>query len=290
MFAPTKTWRRWHRKIAVNQKRYAVASCLAASAIPALVMARGHRIAKVAEVPLVVDSKAFETIDKTKKAVALLRSVGALTDVLKVKESKKLRAGKGKMRDRRWRYRRGPLIIFNKQGPIMKAFRNIPGIEVMSVKALNLLQLAPGGHMGRFIIWTQDAFERLDKLYGTHKKPSAFVDYSLPRPLMTSGDLNRIINSDEIQSVLRPKQRRAPRRPLKKNPLKNLGAMVKLNPYTVVVRRREELAKLRRAKLKAAKAAGTLKPSKRPLPKGGKHVDEKRVRKQRANYYKQLLS
>lgn len=47
MFAPSKTWRRWHRKININQKRYAVVSALAASAIPALVMARGHRIEQV---------------------------------------------------------------------------------------------------------------------------------------------------------------------------------------------------------------------------------------------------
>ena len=47
MFAPTKVWRKWHRKININQKRYAVVSALAASALPALVMARGHRVEQV---------------------------------------------------------------------------------------------------------------------------------------------------------------------------------------------------------------------------------------------------
>jgi len=47
MFSPTKVWRRWHRKININQKRYAVVSALAASALPSLVMARGHKIEKV---------------------------------------------------------------------------------------------------------------------------------------------------------------------------------------------------------------------------------------------------
>ena len=51
MFAPTKTWRRWHRKVNINQKRYAVASALAASALPSLVLARGHRIEKVGLIP-----------------------------------------------------------------------------------------------------------------------------------------------------------------------------------------------------------------------------------------------
>jgi hypothetical protein len=42
MFAPTKTWRRWHRRININQKRYAICSALAASALPALVMSKGE--------------------------------------------------------------------------------------------------------------------------------------------------------------------------------------------------------------------------------------------------------
>ena len=41
MFAPTKIWRRWHRKINVNQKRYALCSAVAASGIPSLVMSKG---------------------------------------------------------------------------------------------------------------------------------------------------------------------------------------------------------------------------------------------------------
>ncbi len=41
--------------------------------------------------------------------------------------------------------------------------------------------------------------------------------------------------SDEIQSVVRaPKAGSARHAPLKKNPLKNLGAMLKLNPYAKV--------------------------------------------------------
>ena len=28
------------------------------------------------------------------------------------------------------------------------------------------LQLAPGGHLGRFIIWTKSAFDQLDSIFG----------------------------------------------------------------------------------------------------------------------------
>ena len=80
MFAPTKIWRRWHKKISVNQRRYAVSSSLAATAVPALVMARGHRIENVPELPLVL-SDSVNSISKTKEAKNVLRIVGTLLSV-----------------------------------------------------------------------------------------------------------------------------------------------------------------------------------------------------------------
>merc|ERR1739848_330719 len=77
MFNPTKTWRKWHRKFNVNQRRYAVCSALAASALPSLVMARGHRIENLEEVPMVVSGSSVEGIEKTKVAVKFLKAVGA---------------------------------------------------------------------------------------------------------------------------------------------------------------------------------------------------------------------
>ena len=45
-------------------------------------------------------------------------------------------------------------------------------VEVVNVKRLNLLQLAPGGHLGRFVIWTEGAFAVLDEIFGTFDKAS----------------------------------------------------------------------------------------------------------------------
>ena len=53
MFAPTKTWRRWHHRLNTNQKRFAMCSAIAASGVPALVMSKGHKIEGISEVPLV---------------------------------------------------------------------------------------------------------------------------------------------------------------------------------------------------------------------------------------------
>jgi len=237
MFAPTKTWRRWHRPINQNQRRYAVCSALAASALPALVMARGHRVDGVNEVPC-VSTDAIESITKTKAATELLQKLGAFDDVQKCKDSKKIRAGKGKMRNRRFRMRRGPLIIYNSDNGISQAFRNLPGVETISVERLNLLKLAPGGHLGRFCVWSQSAFEKLDSLYGTPRKSATEKsNYKMPAHKMTMPDLARLINSDEIQSVVRPAQPKSRRATIKKNPLKNANVAYRLNPHAKAAKR-----------------------------------------------------
>jgi len=203
MFAPTKTWRRWHRPINQKQRRYAICSALAASSVPALLMARGHKVDNIPEVP-VVCTNAIESLTKTKAAVSLLKRLNAYDDVEKCQNSKKIRAGKGKMRNRRYVMRRGPLVIYNEDHGIKQAFRNLPGVELISVDRLNLLKLAPGSHLGRFCIWSQGAFEKLDSVYGTLRKPSTVKNnFKLPRAKMTNADLPRLINSDEVQQVVR---------------------------------------------------------------------------------------
>ena len=196
--------------------------------------------------PLVVSSTAFSesAIKKTSSAVALLKAVGAAADVEKVKNSRKLRAGKGKLRNRRHQQRRGPLVVYDptKDGKdLVKAFRNIPGVECCDVYALNLLQLAPGGHLGRFVIWSSNAFAALDSVYGSTTEPSELKrDFLIPQNSMAQPDLNKLINSSEVQSVLRPVRGGAITKRShvqKKNPLQNKQVMLRLNPYAAAYKK-----------------------------------------------------
>jgi len=247
MFAPTKTWRKWHKKVNIGQKRYAVASALAASAVPALVMARGHVVDEVPEVPLVLDTS-IESTKKTTAAKDILSAVGALDDVEKAGDSKKIRSGKGKMRNRRYTMRRGPLVIYAQNDGIELAFRNLPGVELCCVDRLNLLQLAPGGHMGRFCVWSQAALDSLDKIYGDDGK-------RLPTAAMTNADLARIINSDEIQSVLNPAKAQSEGYEPKANPLRSIVALENLDRHAANKRRMAQQAEKDREANKAATLA-----------------------------------
>jgi large subunit ribosomal protein L4e len=242
----------------LGQKRYAVASALAASAVPSLVAARGHRISQLPEVPLVVANEALEGVAKTKKALAVFKKLNVEDDISKVKYTIVHRAGKGKMRNRPYKERVGPLVVVasGKMANIAPALRNLPGVEIADVARLNLLRLAPGGHLGRFCIWTRAAFEQLDKLWGTSKTPSVLKKgFTLPRSILAQPDLTRIIKAAEVRSALRPT------RTIKKhkrwvNPFRHPERLYKLNPYLAATHNlRKRRSKAVEAKAAAAKKA-----------------------------------
>merc|ERR1712115_557778 len=277
MFAPTKTWRRWHRKVNTAQKRYAICSAIAATGVPALVMAKGHQIQGIPEVPLVV-ADSVQSLTKTKEAVAFLRRSKAWQDVARVYASRRMRAGKGKLRNRRHVQKLGPLVVYDQDQGITKAFRNIPGVDTIQVDNLNILKLAPGGHVGRFVIWTESAFKKLDGLYGTWRKPSATkAGWNLPQPKMANTDLSALLKSEAIRAVLRAPNKKVSRAVVRTNPLKNIRTMLQLNPYAAVVKKNAELTKeknLRAKALKEAKATGKPAPA-NPMAKRASKVAKK---------------
>jgi len=254
MFGASRTWRRWNRKISKQQRRYAVCAAIAASGVVPLVMARGHHIQNVPEIPLVIADGDIASIGpKTKNAVALYKKLGVNTDFERVLESRKIRAGKGKARNRRIKKARGPLIVHDneKSDEFILASRNILGADLTNVTRLNLLQLAPGGHLGRFLVFTESAFKKLDSIFGTATEDSTQkVGYRPPRNMLTNCDISRIIQSEEIQSTLKTLKKGNSRRTTV-NPLTNIHDMIKLDPYTLSrknrIKQRVAASKVKRA-------------------------------------------
>lgn len=251
MFAPTKIWRKWHVKISKGQKRFATCSALAATAITSLVLARGHRIAKIPEIPLVVSNE-IESFTKTKQAVTLLRAIGAYGDVRKAKDSKHIRVGRGKARNRRYQMRKGPLIVYNSNDGIYNAFRNLPGVSLCNVKNLSILNLAPGSHVGRFIVWSEAAFKALNEVYGTFTEASIVKrGFTLPQPMLKNPDITKIMKDEKIRRVLKARKMDYMKKPkpINRNPLKNIRAMAKINPYKVMLRRKAAIENIKIRKM-----------------------------------------
>merc|ERR1712154_432429 len=210
------------------------------------------------------------------------KKLRAWKDIEKVYASKRFRAGKGTMRNRRRIQRRGPLVIYNQDNGISRALRNIPGITLISVDRLNLLKVAPGGHVGRFCIWTQAAFSRPDNIYGTWRKGSQEkTGYNLPSLKMTQTDLTKLLKSEEIQAALRAPKKEVTRRTLKKNPLKNKRVMIRLNPHAkaaIKAAQAVEQTRLRKKEELLNKKRGIKTPLP-ALPKGKAAAKKKAQRK-----------
>jgi len=148
------------------------------------------------------------------------------------------------------------------------------------VDRLNLLQLAPGGSIGRFAIFTEGAVKRLGQLFGTLKGGSTEKKgYTLPRAMMKNTDISRILNSNEIQAVLLPKK--IPHRHVqtRKNPLKNNSILGRLCPFAPAEKRRAQQFHDKKSKVSVASGK-----------KVKKHLAEKKKHgKKSAQFMKALL-
>jgi len=107
--------------------------------------------------------------------------------------------------------------------------------------------------LGRFIVFTKDAFQKLDQIFGTVRKNSVTKKgFRIPRAILSNADIGRIVNSEEVQSKLRPKKPRSVIFKRKKNPYSNFEFLVKLNPYAKTLKRSRLIAADRIAKSKVA--------------------------------------
>jgi large subunit ribosomal protein L4e len=153
------------KEIPKKEKRLALQSAIAATASKETVAARGHEVEGVPEIPLIV-ADSFEGLTKTKDVEAALTNLGILSDIYRVRDSRKVRAGKGKHRGRKMKQAVGPLIVVAEGKGLAKAAGNLPGVDIVTVNNLNPELLAPGTHAGRLTLWTNGALTKLDKLYG----------------------------------------------------------------------------------------------------------------------------
>ena len=189
---PPKVEKELLKKINKKERWKALRSAIAATADPSLVKARGHKFSEDVSLPIVVEN-ALVTLSKTAEVEAFLKAVGIWEDVLRAKR-KKVRAGRGKMRGRRYRRKKSVLFVISgdempavegkeekeerkkekgEKGqsehgggllPLERSARNLPGVDVCRVAALNVELLAPGTHPGRLTVWTEDAISKLASL------------------------------------------------------------------------------------------------------------------------------
>lgn len=156
---PPKSQKIWWKKINERERLKAIRSAIAATILKEIVIERGHLAPD--NYPFILDDK-FELIDKTKIVLDTFKKLG-LQDEFERVEGRKVRAGRGKARGRKYKKKKGPLIVVSQKNKLSKAVANLPGIDVVEVKNLNTELLAPGGKPGRLTLWTNAAINILEK-------------------------------------------------------------------------------------------------------------------------------
>lgn len=155
---PPKAEKDWSQKVNTKERRLAIRSAISATCIKEVVANRGH---KFKHLPIIIDSS-FETFSKTKEVIDVLLRLG-LEKELERASVKKIRPGVGKTRGRRYKTRKGPLIVVSTKCALQSSARNIPGVDVCTVESLNAELLAPGCEPGRLTIFTEKSVERIEK-------------------------------------------------------------------------------------------------------------------------------
>ncbi len=161
---PPRVDKVWDKKVNIQERRLARNAALAALRDSVLVAARGHRFNEDLSLPVVIEDE-IESLEPetgaTREGLAILEQLGLDSDVLRAKEGRHIRAGRGKMRDRRYRQPRSLLIVVKSPEKVRRLFGNMPGVEVTSPAGLNAEILAPGGDPGRLAIFSEGALEVL---------------------------------------------------------------------------------------------------------------------------------
>lgn len=156
---PPKAVKIWVQKINAKENRKAIRSAMGATLNKELVVQRGHHIPTT--YPFIM-AGAFESFAKTQDVEKALLSLG-FEQELERSAQKKVRAGKGKWRGRRYQKKKGILIVVSEKCPLSSAGRNVAGVDIVPVKSLNARLLAPGALPGRATLWTEKAVEIIDK-------------------------------------------------------------------------------------------------------------------------------
>lgn len=152
-----KSWKVIVEKINKKEKKSALQSAIAATANKKLVL---KRFIFDGDLPIVIDDK-FEETKKTKEVSEILNKIGVGSDLENAKNKRRIRSGKGKARGRKIKQKKSALIVVGKNSKLLKASRNLPGVEAVTIKSLNVELLAPGAQAGRLVVWTESAIKEL---------------------------------------------------------------------------------------------------------------------------------
>lgn len=139
---PPKAAKEWQLKINVNERKKAIRSALSGAFV-------NNNL-------FVVEDK-MESIKKTKDVLNTMKVLGLGIQIVKRKK-----AGRGKTRGRKVTYKKNALIVVAGKCDLMKSALNLPGLDIVDAKSVNV-SLLTVGQSTRKCLFTEGAIEKISK-------------------------------------------------------------------------------------------------------------------------------
>jgi large subunit ribosomal protein L4e len=111
-----------------------------------------------------VVSNDLEKITKTTELRNTLLSLGLEEDLKRSKNIVRIPSGKSRRRGRKKHSALSCLIVVSEDSPITKLKKSLPGVDVVSIKYLGIMDLVPGTKPVRLTIYTKNAIDYMNKI------------------------------------------------------------------------------------------------------------------------------
>ncbi len=141
------------KKVNKKERKIALKGAIAATASKEILEKKYKKTKIPSQLPVVVDSSILK-----QKSKDIIKTLSKLLNT-QIKQTKKVRAGKGKRRGRKYKKRKKILLVISSKEDVKK-IKNF-GLDILKVNQLNISALAPGGVPGRITVWTEQAIKEI---------------------------------------------------------------------------------------------------------------------------------
>jgi large subunit ribosomal protein L4e len=160
---PPVSWKKNYKKINKKEKQLGFCSAIAATSNKDIIEKRGHNVGNISAYPIVVAND-LEKITKTAELRKTLLSLGLEDDLKRSTNTVRVPSGKSRLRGRKKHTALSCLIVVSKDSPVSKLKKSLPGVNIVSIEKLSIMDLVPGTKPVRLTIYTKNAINSMNKI------------------------------------------------------------------------------------------------------------------------------
>lgn len=160
---PPVSWKKNYKKINKKEKQLGFCSAIAATSNKDIIEKRGHNVGNISAFPIVVAND-LEKITKTAELRKTLLSLGLEEDLKRSTNTVRVPSGKSRLRGRKKHTALSCLIVVSKDSPVSKLKKSLPGVNIVSIEKLSIMDLVPGTKPVRLTIYTKNAIDSMNKI------------------------------------------------------------------------------------------------------------------------------